>query len=119
MAVQLADRRLGVRHQLPAARDAHGDTVPGGLGPLQGPWPGRADEGGDAPHGQTPTRTWLLGVDVQAWPLLQNDVVVDADSGEEWLVVSANLHTLPAGIDPAVNYVRVEAHLQTGAGTNP
>lgn len=121
MAVLLADRVLGVRAQQAGARDAHGDVFPAGWGPLRGPWPGRAREGPDTPRGQESDRTWRLAVDPAAWPLYQGDLVVQvAGDGTEtaaFLVTSADLIT--HSVDPAVDYIRVEANRHTEAGTSP
>uniref|UniRef100_UPI003F4961BB hypothetical protein n=1 Tax=Nonomuraea sp. CA-251285 TaxID=3240002 RepID=UPI003F4961BB len=118
MTVLLANRRLSVRRRAPGGRGPHGDTVVGALGPLTGPWPGRAEEAADVPAGQVGGRTWELGVDVAAWPLAPQDIVVDADSGQEWLITSADL--LVNNADPAVDYVLVRAHLRRDTtGTRP
>ncbi|MEW9530766.1 hypothetical protein [Microbispora sp. NPDC049125] len=117
MAVLLADRALGVRRRGPANLDAHGDRVGGAWGPVTGPWPGRAAEGPDVPPGQIGGRAWVLAVDPRAWPIAQNDLVVDTGSGQEWLVTSADLLTNTA--DPTVTYIRVTGHLRTAAGTRP
>lgn len=117
MAVLLADRSIGVRRRVPAAPDGHGDRAPGVLGPPAGPWPGRAEEGADVPPGELSGRTWVLALDPAAWPLTQGDVAYDADTGEEWYVTSADLRTNNA--DPAVDYVRAEAHRHGEAGTSP
>lgn len=118
MAVLMANRRLGVRRRGAGGRGAHGDPVPGALGALLGPWPGRGEESGDVPAGQVGGRTWELGVDLAAWPLQPDDVVVDVDSGQEWLVTSADL--LNNNADASIDYVLVRAHLRQGAaGTRP
>lgn len=114
MAVLLADRRLGVRRRGPGTVGAHGDRVPGGYGPVLGPMPGRAEEGPDVPEGQTGGRTWTLAVDPGLWPVTPGDLVVDAVTGQEWLVTSADL--LKNNADSAVDYVAVRAHAHTGAG---
>jgi hypothetical protein len=84
---------------------------------MVGPWPGRAEERGDVAIGQVGGRTWVLAVDPAAWPLYQQDMVVDADSHEEWLITDADLATNNA--DPVVDYIRVEAHLRATGGTRP
>ena len=118
MTVLLANRRLGVRRRTEGGRGPHGDRLAGALGSLAGPWPGRAEEAGDVPAGQVGGRTWELGVDVAAWPLKPQDLVVDVDTGQEWLVTSADL--LVNNADPAVDYVLVRAHLhEVGPGTRP
>lgn len=118
MSVLLPDRSLGVRRRLPGGVDAHGDRVAAGWGPLVGPWPGRASEGADAAEMYgAGGRTWVLAVDPAGWPLGQGDLVVDPGSRQEWLVTSADLAVNNA--DPAIDYIRVEAHLHAGAGTAP
>jgi hypothetical protein len=118
VAVLLANRRLGVRRRTAGGVGAHGDRLKGSWGPTAGPWPGRAEEGADVPEGQTGGRAWNIATDAASWPLAQGDLVVDVDSGEEWLVTSADLRRNNA--DPAVDYVAVNAHVRTGAdGTRP
>lgn len=116
MTVLLADRRLSVRRQLFAESDGHGGPVPDGWGSASPSRPGRAIEGPDVAFGESGGRTWTIAVDPANWPVYQGDLVVDADSGEEWLVTSADLMTNT--IDPYVNYIRIEAHAYT-AGTKP
>lgn len=116
MAVLLADRMLGARARVPGAADAHGDRYAASWGPLRGPWPGRGIEGPDVPAGQPGGRTWRLAVDPQAWPLYQDDLIVEVHRGavvRDWLVTSADL--MHHSVDPAVDYIRVEANLRTGA----
>lgn len=117
MAVLLTDRRLGVRRQTVPAPDAHGDLPGGAWGPLIGPWPGRGEEGDDVPAGGIGGRVWLMGVDPQGWPVRRGDLIVDPDTGEEWLVTTARL--IRNNADPVVDYVRVEAHLREGGSTRP
>lgn len=117
MAVLMADRQLGVRHRGAAVTDAHGDRVGGDWGALAGPWPGRAAEGPDVPPGLPGGRRWVLAVDPAAWIVLQGDMVVDVDSGQEWLVLSADL--LSNTVIGDVDYIRIEAHLRTADGTKP
>jgi hypothetical protein len=113
----MANRRLGVRHHLPATVDGHGDSVGGDLGAELGPWPGRAEERPDVPMGLPGGRTWVLAVDPAAWPVAQRDLIFDADSGQTWTVTSADL--LANTVVSDVDYVRIEAHLRTDAGTRP
>ncbi|MFF4777536.1 hypothetical protein ACFY05_32235 [Microtetraspora fusca] len=116
MSVLLPDRQLGVRRREAPAVDAHGDAVGGGWGGLLGPWPGRAEESGDVPAGLPGGRTWVLALDPAAWPVHQNDLVEDPRARMQWLVTSADL--LKHNADPAIDYIRVEAHLRD-AGTRP
>jgi hypothetical protein len=119
MAVLLANRSLGVRHRTVAGQDEHGYVYTSGWGALVGPWPGRAEEGPDAPIGEIGGRTWVLAVDPQAWPVEQGDLVVEVVNGEPvttWLVLSADL--LRNNADARVDYVRIKAHLRTD-GTRP
>lgn len=114
MSVLLADRRLGVRTSV-TTTDSHGHSSASSWGALRGPWPGRAAQGPDVPVGLPQGRTWVLALDAAAWPVRQGDLVEDLDDGSRWLVTSADLLTNNA--DPAIDYVRVEAHTRTGAGT--
>jgi hypothetical protein len=116
MAVLLADRMLGARARTLAGADTHGDRYATSWGPLRGPWPGRAMEGPDVPVGQSGGRTWRLAADPEAWPLAPGDLIEEiSGSGtvvRDWLVTSADL--LHHSVDPAVDYIRVEAHIRTG-----
>lgn len=116
MTVLLANRSMGIRRRT-VTMDAHGDRAKSGYGVLAGPWPGRAEEKDDAPIGQVGGRPWVLAVDPAAWPVNQQDVIVDVDSKQEWVVTKADLRT--NNIQNFVDYVRVEAHARTAAGTRP
>ncbi len=117
MAVLLPNCHLGVRRRAAGTVGTHGDQTGFSWGVPVGPWPGRAEEGPDTPVGQTGDRTWVLAVDPAGWPVLQGDLIADPAHGREWLVTSADL--LTNGADPAIDYVRVEAHLRTSGATNP
>jgi len=119
MAVLLPDRRLGVRRRAPAAADEHGyEYGSPAWGPLVGPWPGRASEGPDAPViDEAGGRRWVLAVDPKGWPLKQGDLVVDPDTGLEWLVITADLRN--HSVTDTVDYIRVEASLREDGGTRP
>lgn len=117
MTVLLPERALGVRTQA-VVTDTHGHRLSGSWGALRGPWPGRAEQGADvAPLRGPGGRTWVLALDPRAWPVRPGDLVEDPGSGERWLVTSADLLTHNA--DPAIDYVRVEAHTHTASGTLP
>ncbi len=109
MAVLLADRQLGVRTRGVPVLDSHGAEVTGPLGPLRGPWPGRA-----VPQ---PDGTWHLALDVQAGTLLVGDVVVEPSTGTEWTVLAAD--QLANTDDPALAYVRIKARARVLDGTRP
>ncbi|MFJ4189436.1 hypothetical protein [Kitasatospora sp. NPDC089509] len=81
----------------------------GPLGPLRGPWPGRA-----VPQ---PDGTWHLALDAQAGTLLVGDIVVEPAVGAEWTVLAAD--QLASTVDPALAYVRVRARSRTANGTRP
>lgn len=117
MAVQIADRRLGARRRQAGGRGAHGDRLKGGWGPTRGPYPGWGMESGDVPAGQTGGRSWVLALDPKLWPVYKDDQVVDADSGQEWLVTSADLMT--NSVDPAADFISIKAHLQVDGHTAP
>jgi hypothetical protein len=116
VVVWLANRRLGIRHAVPGPVAGHGDRPPE-WGAVAGPWPGRAEEGGDVALDEVGGRVWVLALDPAAWPVQQRDLVVDADSGQEWLVTWADLRTNNVASD--ADYVRVEAHARTQSGTRP
>lgn len=109
MAVLLPDCRLGVRRRSVASSDAHGEPVIGPPEPVLGPWPGRKRE--------QPDGTWLLSVDVAAWPLRDGDLVVDPDADVAWLVSAATV--LRNRVDPIVDYIRVEAQERRAGHTEP
>jgi hypothetical protein len=116
MAVLLADRTLGVRRHSTSGVDGHGARTGVSWGALQGPWPGRAEQGPDEAMHAPGGRAWVIGVDDRAWPITQGDMIVDTVSGEQWLVTSADL--LRNTADPSVDYIRVQAHTRDG-GTYP
>lgn len=116
MAVLLANRSLGVRSRT-TGTDAHGYRSGPSWGSLRGPWPGRAEQGPDAPIDQPGGRTWVLAVDPRAWPVYQGDLVEDPVTGMGWLVISADL--LANNADDSINYIRVEAHGRISAETYP
>lgn len=118
MAVLLPNRSLGVRRAVTAALDAHGDRSAPSWGAMAGPWAGRAEEEPDAAEmGATGGRTWVLALDPAAWPLTQGDLVAEPATGATWLVITADL--LANNADPAIDYIRVEAHARTGTATRP
>ncbi|WP_371517676.1 hypothetical protein [Kitasatospora sp. NBC_01300] len=109
MAVLLADRQLGVRTRGTPVLDVHGAEMTGPLGPLRGPWPGRAMPQTDG--------TWHLALDRQAGTLLVGDVVAEPATGTEWTVLAADEVT--SASDPTLGYVRVKARARTSNGTRP
>lgn len=113
----MPDRDLGVRRRATGPADAHGDAYRGGWLELQGPHPGRAAEGPDVPEGQIEGRTWRIALDPRLWPVALGDLVVEPGTGAQWLVTSADLLTNNAA--PEVDYIAVQAHLRTPAGTRP
>jgi hypothetical protein len=119
VSVLLADRTLGLRRQSSSGADGHGDRIGRTWGALEGPHPGRAEEQPDTVMHGTGGRTWVIALDDRLWPVTQGDMIVDADSGVNWLVTSADL--LRNNADPSVDYVRVEAHTLASAsgGTIP
>ncbi|MEV8634264.1 hypothetical protein AB0395_21675 [Streptosporangium sp. NPDC051023] len=114
MAVLLPDRSLGVRRRTGGAIGSHGERTGYTWAAMVGPWPGRADEGPDTAIGEIEGRVWVLAVDPAAWPVYQKDLVVDPDSGQAWLVTSADL--LEHTEYPEVSYIRVEGHARTVEG---
>lgn len=118
MSVLLANRRLRIRRRAVATRDAHGDNSVAPWGPWTAATPGRAVEGPDvAVMNATGGRTWVLALDPGLWPVHQGDLAGDADSGEEWLITTADLLTNNAA--PDIDYIRVEAHGRAAAATRP
>lgn len=116
MAVLLADRLLGVRARV-TATDTHGYRSTPSWGPLGAALPGRAEQRPDAAIGATGGRTWVLALDPSLWPVGQQDLVVDPDADQWWLVTSADL--IKNNADPAIDYIRVEAHTRATVGTTP
>lgn len=114
MSVIMANRMLALQPRV-ATADAHGDMVPAGFGPQTAAYPGIANVGPDVPLYQMGGRTWTLDVDPALWPVGQQDMIVDAVTGEQWQVTSADLiqHTLM----PLLDHVRITAHYYTEAGT--
>jgi hypothetical protein len=110
MAVLLANTMLSVRVRNDGAKDAHGTWVRGTWGAVSGPWPGRARE-----HGSD--GAWSLAVDPAGWPLRAGDLVIEAGSLREWLVITADL--LTNSEEPDVNYIRVDAHERKTGSTEP
>lgn len=108
MGVLLVNTALGVRRLRSRQRDGHGWPQPGpGWEDPVGPWPGRTAEDTDG--------SWLLGLDPRGWPLAGGDLVIEPDTGREWLVLTADL--LRNNLDPTVDYVRVTAHERGPHGT--
>lgn len=116
MAVLLADRMLALARRAAPVRDADGDVVGETWQAPDAAKPGRAEEGPDVPPEQIEGRTWVLALDPCLWPVAQRDIVVDVASGQRWLVTSADLRA--HGATPAIDYVRVEAHMRPD-GTLP
>lgn len=114
MSVIMADRMLAVRSRI-AAPDAHGDQAAGGFGPPGTAYPGIANIGPDVPLYQPGGRTWTLVVDDHLWPVNQQDLIVDVNTGDMWQVTSADLirHT----IMPLLDHIEIEAHSYTTEGT--
>lgn len=105
----MTNATLGVRRRVDATRNAHGERVAAGWGPVVGPAPGRTRQNADA--------SWGLGLDPDLWPIRQGDLVIGADGGS-WLVTSANLIT--NNVDSQVDWVRViAAHRTSGGATEP
>jgi hypothetical protein len=110
VAVLLTNTTLGLRRRADGPYDAHGERQNGALGATLGPWPGRTQEQGDG--------TWSLALDPAAWPVRENDLVVESAPGSRvWVVQSAQL--LRNNADPVVDYIRVTGAQQTVAGTEP
>lgn len=114
MTVLMANRMLARRARI-AGTDAHGDKTAAGFADPGPGYPGIATIGGDVAEYQPGGRTWTLAVHPALWPLEQQDLIVDVDSGEMWEVTSAQniKHTLM----PLLNYVEVQAHSYTADGT--
>jgi hypothetical protein len=66
---------------------------------------------------EAPDATWVLGLDPALWPVKQGDMVVDADTGAAWLVMTADLIT--HSVDSTVNWIRVTANQREPGGTEP
>jgi hypothetical protein len=100
---------LGLRRQGELVYDSHGFPVRNTVGPLVGRWPGRTRERGDG--------GWSIALDLAAWPVRQHDVVVDTGSGREWVVLTAD--PIKNNIDPACDYIRIDAREVVAGGTEP
>jgi exo-beta-1,3-glucanase (GH17 family) len=114
VAVNLADRMLAVRARLVTA-DSHGDVTAAGFAAATAAYPGIANIGPDAPPYQPGGRQWTLAIDPALWPVSQQDMVVDVTSGEQWIVLSADL--LQNTVFSVVNYVDVKAHSYNAEGS--
>lgn len=106
MAVLMVNAQLGVRKRRPDTTDPQGFIVKGALGSQSGPWPGRVNQ--RSVHGPV-----SIGLDVAAWPLEPQDVVVEPATGRTWLIVTAELIRNAAEDD--ADYVRVDARQQDAA----
>lgn len=107
----MANRTLGVRRRI-VTDDSHGDRVAAGFTDPDTALPGLAQEQPDTPLGQPGGRTWIIDLDPRLWPVAQQDMVIDVDTGEQWNVTSAQL--LQNTQFPVVNHVRIEARLFDG-----
>jgi hypothetical protein len=110
----MADRMLALRCRA-AAPDAHGDLAAAGFQPAGAAYPGIANIGPDAPPYQPGGRQWTLSCDPALWPVAQQDMIVDARSGQAWIVLSADLRTHTTF--PLVSYIDIQAHSYDGDGT--
>jgi hypothetical protein len=117
MSVLFANTSLSVQtydRNLPEF-DSHGQLYFATLEAPRGPWPGSV-----RPPGRTladEQGPQLLQLDPAAWPLLPRDLVIEPSTGDSWTVVTSQLMT--NDLDPSVNYVRVQAHPRSEAGTLP
>ncbi|MFI9845105.1 hypothetical protein ACIHFD_49360 [Nonomuraea sp. NPDC051941] len=112
MAVVAADREFGVRRPQVGV-DGHGTRVMTGLGPLEGPLPGRIVDEPDADDNpETGPGPWVLGLDPAFWPLSAGVHVVEAGTGRVWTVTEASHR--PSQFDASLSYVRVVASLNSG-----
>lgn len=113
MAVIMADRQLAKRARV-TGTDAHGDTTAAGFGDPGPAYPGIASMGGDVPEYQPGGRTWTITADPDLWPVAQQDLITDVDSGETWEVQSAQLvnHT----IWPFLNHIEIQARTYSTPG---
>lgn len=106
MVVLITNRALALRPRQ-AGTDGHGDRVATGFGPPGNAYPGLAVINADTPLGTPGGRTWRLACDPRLWPVAQQDMILDPDSGQQWQVTSAQLHTSP--VAPWLNWIAVEA----------
>lgn len=109
MAVILATTSFAVRRAVVAV-DGHGAHSASSWTPAGMARPGRivsepAEDGErDGPG------VWVLGVDPAEWPLRARDVVVEAFTGREWVVITAERRS--HAVEPSVGWLRVEGSLR-------
>ncbi|MEU4231086.1 hypothetical protein AB0F17_42915 [Nonomuraea sp. NPDC026600] len=90
--------------------DAHGtrsasDWAPAGLAR-----PGRLVEEPAEDGERDGPGVWVLGVDPEEWPLRARDLVVEASTGREWVVITAERRA--HAVDASVDWLRVESTLR-------
>jgi hypothetical protein len=59
----------------------------------------------------------VLALNPAEWPMTPGDMVVDVDSGQQWLTVEVDL--LNNNADPEIDYIRAVAHIRAGVNTAP
>lgn len=110
MGVVIPNRNLAVRARL-AGADGHGDRTAAGFAPAGAAYPANATANGNTPLGTPGGRTWSIALDPRLWPVRQQDMIVDPDTGQQWQVTSAQLTDHP--LFPTVSYIQVQAHEYT------
>jgi hypothetical protein len=108
VTVLMPNARLTVRRRTQGTRDAYGQRVNAGWGPLGAFHDGRTNETADA--------TWNLGIDPALWPIRRDDLII-SESGGSWLVQTADL--IRNNLDSYVDWVRVTAQHRSNGFTEP
>ncbi|MEV0996875.1 hypothetical protein [Nonomuraea sp. NPDC050202] len=109
MAVMLATTQFAVRRAT-VTTDAHGIRSASGWAPAGVARPGRiVDEPVEDGERDGPG-VWVLGVDPAEWPLRARDLVVEASTGREWVVITAERRS--HAVEPSVGWLRVEGSLR-------
>ncbi|SDH67123.1 hypothetical protein SAMN05421505_12021 [Sinosporangium album] len=109
MAVILPTTLFAVRRATVTV-DGHGTRSPSGWGAPGRERPGRivaepAEDGERDGPGM-----WVLAVDPAEQPLRARDLIVEPSTGRRWVVATADARD--HAVDPAVDWIRVQASLQ-------
>jgi hypothetical protein len=109
VSVLLPNASLGLRRRSAETYDDHGTPLPGALGAILGPFPGRLRERADG--------GWDIALDPALWPAGVNDLVVEDGTSRTWNVETAAL--LQNAADSTVDWIRVQALERKATSTEP